>query len=56
MDAVTLHFDTCAQPGSTPDASTYRITVQVNWPRHEADFRSAERGDGPNNDIDDRSH
>ena len=73
-DAVTLYFDRRAQPGGMPDSSTYRITVQVNWPGREADYRSVDRGngsgydpitssvsseavwrgDGPNNDVDDR--
>jgi len=73
-DAVTLYLDQRSDGGAQPTAASYRITVQVNWPGREVDYRSVAqgneggyspintpittttvwRGDGPNNDVDDR--
>lgn len=73
-DAVTLYLDQRSDGGAQPTTASHRITVQVNWPGREADYRSVAqgngngysainmpitsttvwRGDGPNNDVDDR--
>ncbi len=78
-DAVTIYLDTrrdgVAAPAA-PTTTTYRITVQANWPDQGSNYMSVARGtgvgyapisatlnsdsiwrgDGPNNDVDDRGY
>lgn len=78
-DALTVYLhtdDNAAILPSTPTTSTYRITVQANWPNQGDKYQalahgdgagyipitatlssdSLWRGDGPNNDADDRGY
>ena len=78
-DALTLYLHTNTNAATLPTApttSTYRITVQANWPNQGDKFQalargdgagyipitatlssdSLWRGDGPNNDVDDRGY